>query len=98
LPLSGLVKTPPLAESKARAGETFGECAKLYLTRRSNDGSLRPRSYGEIERHLDRNLKTLHSLPIEKVDRRAIALQLARFADNNGPVQANRTRASLQRR
>jgi len=83
------------AESKARAGETFGACVKLYLTRRSNDGSLRPRSYGEIERHLDRNLKALHSLQIDRVDRRAIALQLARFAENNGPVQANRTRASL---
>jgi integrase len=81
------------AESKAKAGETFGECVRLYLGRRRT--SLRPRSYVEVERHLTKNLKALHSLPIEKVDRRAIAVELARFAENNGPVQANRTRASL---
>jgi integrase len=55
---------------------------------------LRTSSYGEIERHLVRNLKALHDLRIDKVDRRAIALELGRLT-TIGAIQANRTRASL---
>jgi integrase len=81
-------------ESQARAGETFEACVKLYLTRRRTEGKLRASTQSEIERHLARNLKALHALHIDKVDRRAIAVELARLAER-GPVQANRTRASL---
>jgi integrase len=83
------------AESQARSGETFEACMRLYLERRRNEGKLRSSSYGEIERHLTRNLKALHSLRIDKVDRRAIALELGRLTTAIGPVQANRTRGSL---
>jgi integrase len=81
-------------QAKTAAGETVGACLKLYLERRRNDPKLRQSSYGEIERHLDRNLKDLHSLPISKLDRRAIAIELAKLT-TIGPIQANRTRASL---
>jgi len=81
------------AQSKARAGETFGECVRLYLGRRRS--SLRPRSYVEVERHLVKNLTRLHSRPIDQIDRRAIAIELTRLTDECGAVQANRTRASL---
>jgi integrase len=83
------------AEDQARAGETFEACMRLYLARRRNDPTLRQSSYIEIERHLVKNLKDLHGLRIDKVDRRAIALQLTRIAETSGPVQANRTRGSL---
>jgi integrase len=56
---------------------------------------LRRSTYREIERHLVRNLKALHNLRIDKVDRRAIAIELARCTSASGPVQANRSRASL---
>jgi integrase len=82
------------ADSKARSDETFEACMKLYLERRRTDGKLRASSYGEIERHLVKNLAPLHGLHIAKVDRRAIALELGRLT-NGSPVQANRTRASL---
>jgi integrase len=82
------------AESKARSGDTFERCLKLYLERRRDDPKLRPVSYREIERHLDRNLKGLHGIRIDKIDRRAIALELANFGKGK-PTQANRTRASL---
>jgi hypothetical protein len=82
------------AENQARAGETFEYCMKLYLQRRRADGKLRPSTHGEIERHLTRNLKALHSIPIHKLDRRAIAVELARLTEE-GPVQANRTRSSV---
>jgi integrase len=82
------------ADTKARADETFEACLKLYLERRRTEGKLRASSYGEIERHLVKNLAPLHGLHIAKVDRRAIALELGRLT-NDGPVQANRARASL---
>jgi integrase len=83
------------AEAKARSAETFEACMRLYLERRRNDKKLRPASYREIERHLARNLKPLHGLRIDKLDRRAIALELGRRTTESGPVQSNRTRASL---
>jgi integrase len=82
------------ADTKARSDETFGACLKLYLERRRTEGKLRASSYGEIERHLVKNLAPLHGLHIAKVDRRAIALELGRLTSRS-PVQANRTRASL---
>jgi integrase len=85
------------AGSKARSGETFEHCMRLYLERRRKEGRLRVSSYLEIERHLARNLKALHSIPIHTLDRRAIALELGRFTDERGPVQSNRTLASLRK-
>jgi integrase len=84
-----------ITDTKAKSGETFEACMRLYLTRRRHDGTLRASSYGEIERHLGKNLKALHGLHIAAVDRRAIALELSRFTTERGAVQANRTRASV---
>jgi integrase len=81
-------------QAKTAAGETVGACLKLYLERRRSDPNLQRSSYGEIERHLDRNLKALHSLPVSKLDRRSIAIELAKLTAI-GPIQANRTRTSL---
>jgi integrase len=83
------------AEKRARTGETFEACLKIYLERRRNEGRLRASSYREIERHLIRNLKALHGLQINNVDRRDIAIELGRMTTEGGAIQANRTRASL---
>ena len=83
------------AENQAKAGETFAACMKIYLERRRNEPDLRASTYREIERHLIRNLRALHGMHISAVDRRAIAIELARCTSANGPVQANRTRGSL---
>jgi integrase len=82
-----------LGDDRARAGETFEACLKQYLEVRRKDGS-RPSTLVEIERHLVKNLAPLHGLHIAKIDRRAIAIELTRLTAI-GPVQANRTRASL---
>jgi integrase len=82
------------AERQARSGETFEACMNLYLDRRRKDPKLRPSSLREIERHLRRNLKALHRLRIDQVDRRAIALELARIGAT-APIQANRTGTNL---
>jgi integrase len=79
------------AESEARAAETFGAAVKPYLQWQS--ARVRPSTLRHLERHLLVNLAPLQSLPINKVDRRAIAAQLARMTGS--PVQANRTRSTL---
>ena len=79
------------AESEARAAETFGAAVRPYL--QWQRARVRPSTLRHLERHLLVNLAPLHSLPINNVDRRAIAAQLARM--NGSPVQANRTRSTL---
>jgi len=79
------------AESQARAAETFGAAVRPYL--QWQHARVRPSTMRHLERHLLVNLAPLHSLPINSVDRRAIAAQLARM--NGSPVQANRTRSTL---
>jgi integrase len=79
------------AESQVRAAETFGAVVKPYLQWQC--ARVRLSTLRHLERHLLVNLAPLHSLPINRVDRRAIAAQLARMADS--PVQANRTRSTL---
>jgi integrase len=79
------------AENQARAAETFGAAVRPYL--QWQRARVRPSTLRHLERHLLVNLAPLHSLPINKVDRRAIAAQLARMASS--PVQANRTRSTL---
>jgi integrase len=75
------------------AGDTFERCLERYLAR--PQGRRRERTLQEIRRHLKRNLQPLHRLHIKKIDRRRVADELARLTAENGPVQANRTRASL---
>jgi integrase len=79
------------AESKARDAETLGAAVKPYL--QWQQARVRPSTLRHLERHLLVNLASLHSLPINKLDRRAIAAQLARMTGS--PVQANRTRSTL---
>jgi len=83
------------AEKQGRAAETFGAILKTYLIRRR--GTIRASSYGQIERHLELNLRPLHGLNLASLDRRAIAAQLARITIENGPVHANRVRTSLNK-
>jgi integrase len=85
------------AQEKADAkapGETFGDCLGFYLRHRRAQGRLRPTTLAETERHLNVNLRALHPIRIDQLDRRAIAAELSRLTER-GPVQANRTRASV---
>jgi integrase len=80
-------------ELQARMVETFGAAVALYLTRQKN--RLRPASYVAVERHLLKNARDLHRLPLAKVDRRAIAALLAKTAATIGASTTNRVRDSL---
>ena len=81
------------AESRARADETFGACVRLFLAWQRG----RVKDFRNVERHLVRNLATLHNLPLAKIDHRTLAAQLARIGTRGSPIQANRTRASLSK-
>src|SRR5262249_29069293 len=76
---------------EAGAAEASGAAVRPFLQWQRT--RVRPSTLRHLERHLLINLAPLHSLPINKVDRRAIAAQLARM--NGSPVQANRTRSTL---
>lgn len=80
------------AEDLAKADETFLACLKTYLSRRRD--TVRPATYSENERHLMKGFAALHGMRIDKIDRRDIAVQLARLT-LNGKIEANRARASL---
>jgi integrase len=81
------------AASIARAANDLGELVRRYLEHQK--GELRPRSYVEVERHLARNAKALHGMPVSSIDRRTIADRLNLIAKESGAVTANRTRACL---
>lgn len=83
------------ADARARANETFETCARQYLAWQQK--RVRPSTYKENERHLLKNLAPLHSLRVDTTDKRSIAAQLTRLSTEAGPVQANRTRASLSK-
>jgi integrase len=80
-------------DAQANARHTFKAVLGPFLTRQH--ARLKPRSYEESERHLLVQCQPLHARPIDRVDRRLIALHLATLAESSGPAAANRCRASL---
>lgn len=81
------------AASIARATNTFGDLVRRYLEFARSE--LRPRSVYEIERYLERSCKPMHPMPVNSIDRRAIADRLNLIAAANGAVSANRARGAL---
>ena len=79
-----LGRDPVLAknEGRVRAAETVGATVQTYLDRKRK--SLRPKSYAEAERHLMKYCKSLHGLPLARVDRRAIAAKVSAIAGTSG--------------
>jgi len=80
-------------EQRQKVSTTFNSLLPRFLARQR--ARLKPRSYAETDRHLAVHCKPLHGKAIESIDRRAIAIRLGEIAEANGPVAANRTRASL---
>ena len=84
---------PDREKIESRTQASVSEALRTYLAHQCTH--LKPRSYVEVERHLLKNCKSLHSLPLVKVDRRAVAIRISAIVVNSGDVTANRTRASL---
>jgi integrase len=86
----------PLAEKiegRAAAAETVGRVLPAFLTRQR--ARLRPRSFVEVARHLEKHAAPLHARSIAAVDRRSVALLLNEITAKSGPTAARHLRQSL---
>ncbi|SEI04317.1 Phage integrase family protein [Methylobacterium sp. 275MFSha3.1] len=81
------------AATRAHAALTLGAAATRYL--KHAEAQLRPRSFEEVERHLEQHWAPLRETPIHSVSRRDIAARLSEISTSRGPYAANRARATL---
>ena len=79
-------------EARARTSEIIGTILPRYLKLKVVE--LKPRSYEEVERHLNVHGAPLHERPIREVTLRDAATFLAGIGDSKGLVARNRTRSS----
>src|SRR5262249_26630179 len=88
-------KDPATEKSEARqpASHTLGAVIEKYLETRAT--TMKPRSYEETKRHLEKQWKPLHALALASIGRANVAAQVSTIAKESGPVAANRCRASL---
>jgi integrase len=86
----------PVADKRAeiaRSSHTFGALVQQYLATRRN--GVQPRTLPHIERYLEIYAAPLDNLPIDGIDRRAVAERLAAIERDSGAVTANRVRSAL---
>jgi len=76
-----------------RAAHTFGALVDKYLV--AQRGEMRPGSYRQIARHLERQAAQLHPVPADAIDRQTIAGRLNSIAAESGAVTANRVRSTM---
>jgi integrase len=84
---------PGREKIESRTQASLSEALRTYLAHQRTH--VRWRTYVEVERHLLKNCKSLHSLPLAKIGRRDIATLISAIATGSGNVTANRVRASL---
>jgi integrase len=80
-------------QAKRAAAETFKPYVEQFL--QALQAHYRPRSFKQVERHLLRHVRGLHSLPLGKIDRRDIASVIVSITNASGATEANRCRSSL---
>jgi integrase len=86
------------ANDKVEAKQNFKSVADDYLEvlqRRVAKAEMKPRSYTEIERHLNKHWKPLHRLVISSINRATIATRLREIAKQHGPVASDRARSNV---
>ena len=77
----------------ARSSDTLGNLVQKYLDRQRTQ--LRPGSMSAITRYLQKHCASLHRVPVDSLDRRAVANVLANVEKASGAVSANRVRTAL---
>jgi integrase len=81
-------------QARVRASdEPLGAIIGRFLARQ--EGRLRPRSYIDTRRYLERYWKPLHELHVATISRATIAAHLGKIANEHGPVSADRARSTL---
>jgi integrase len=86
----------PSAEKRQRLAEneqTFGVLIADHL--KAHQSKVKPKSYIDIVRYLDKYAVKLHRLPIANVDRRTIAKFLDDIGEEHGKIAMNRCRSAL---
>jgi integrase len=86
----------PREEKAARlevSKTVFAGVIKDYLDARKQ--KMKPRSYAECKRHLEKHWKPLHKLPIAGIIRATVAGRLRDIVKDSGPVAADRARSTL---
>jgi integrase len=83
------------AVARTEASHTFDVIASEFL--RVQQAKLKPRSFIETQRFLQKHLRPLHPLALASVNRATIAAQLRTIANEHGPVSADRARAALSK-
>jgi integrase len=71
----------------------FEKRVEEYLT--DCKARLRPRSYTEVERHLEKHWTRLHRMKVLEIGKAEIAAELRTIAKASGPAAANRARTTL---
>ena len=79
--------------ARKKASETFEAIARQHLEDKRKE--MRPRSFSQVERHLLKHAKALHSLQFEKITRQDIAACVRSVRDNSGIPNGNRVSSSL---
>jgi len=79
--------------AKAKRTITLGELVPLYL--RDREAALRPATYIEVSRYLERYWAPLHPNAIEAIQRREIVRVIDMIDDEHGKVSADRARTAL---
>jgi integrase len=88
---------PAATEGRVRGLMTFAALSTAYLEHQKK--ALRPRSYAEVSRHLGDHyapVKKLHERALATITPRDVVSALKAIAEENGPVSANRVRATLR--
>jgi integrase len=81
------------AERRSAASHTLDATIARYLEAKAAD--LKPRSFVEVRRHLEKDWQPLHNLAIASIGRANVAATLSAIAKAKGSVTANRARAAL---
>jgi integrase len=76
-------------EARVQAAQSMGAVLPAYLA--DKRPLLRPRSFVEVERHLDQALRALHPLPLAEITTDRLAAQLTRIAKTSGTTAAFNT-------
>ena len=79
--------------ARAKAKVTLGAIVDKYLNARGV--KLRPKTFDEAERYLRKHWRSLHGLPLHRIERRDVAARLREIIEENGPIAAARARAAL---
>lgn len=77
---------------RLRAEQTFDAALRIYLPMKRS--TTRARTYGELDRHLTRYLKTLLRLPVAAITTPMLSARLATIARENGVTTSDNVRRS----